>query len=253
MSDSVALHPIRAVVFHASDTGQSVAMDHPIALDPETGTAMLREGSPMSRAAIGRMVDDLADGAGPQRATVLPECLLAWTRNVMAWWRPTQRRPILFETKTPLDEISGKHVTHPALLFVARPPADERARLFVYALADPLSHTLVPSNARPSGETLLWRAPYFNVYDSGFMCEGSVSLPVSATPADIDDWEHVWWDTPFAHTNAKARELCKHTDGHDGLWRGQVKANNFPVDTLVPALSRETHQQITLEEAINLP
>jgi len=162
---------------------------------------------------IGRdLILDLFKGLDsvPQERFVLPERCLCWEANMLAWWRPAGRRRIFFKAQNDaLNALSGHEVMHPPLLFRARD-----GELAVWALAQ---------DKRPTAETTLCRAPYFNVYDSGLMCTGSVSLPRQLRPDEIDKWEECFFGSNFAHGNAQG--VVNHPKSHTGYWTMLSKGN----------------------------
>ncbi len=198
-------------------------------------------------ASVNEMLQMSAAGAGGMteefRRRILPDTVLCCEWGVVAWWVPSHRRPLYFETGTSLDQelTPNTPLLHPPLVFVGRP-----GRLTVFALAE---------NARPNGASELMRAPYFNLYAHGSMCPGKVPLPKFATPNQISAYEAAFWDSSFVHTNARGagEELTLHPDGHHGLWREMAKSKIevWPGEKyLSPVMQGADH--LTLEAAINM-
>lgn len=166
------------------------------------------------------------------RRTVLPACVLYADSTRLAWHRPALRRPIWFNTKDKAfnAELDGATVLHPALLFLAGPG------LSIYAL---------PSDDRPTADTVLCRAPYYNLYEHGGMCAGDTRLPERISVADLALWETAFYDTRFTHPNIHGNtKLTAHKGGHDGLWRDMRTGGVFPPEHLVPLKK-------TLQEALD--
>jgi PRTRC genetic system protein B len=186
---------------------------------------MLMPGVPLTTEAMNEIYKKLA-GAQKVSRSLAPENLLCCEAGRLIWWTPSARRLIFFDTgnKKFDNEVGGKEVLHPALLFVA-----EERTLFVFALK---------SNARPNGKTPLFAAPYFNLYERGAMCAGSGRVPTGCNAKDIPAWEKLFFETNFSHTNRDARKLCRHPGGHDGLWREMARTRNapktFPAKYLTP-------------------
>lgn len=146
----------------------------------------------------------------PQERFVLPENVLAWESSMLCWWRPAGRRIIFFSTQNDaLNAISGQEVMHPPLVFRAQP-----SNLSVWALGQ---------DKRPTEQTELYRAPYFNIYGNGQMCTGSVRLPEQPQPNNIPQWEECFFGSNFAHGNTQA--LTTHPKGHTGYWKMLSKQN----------------------------
>ena len=175
----------------------------------ETGNPpRLGPASPVGRDLIFNLFKGLDNVA--QDRFVLPENCLCWEANMLAWWRPAGRRRIYFAANNDaLNALSGQEVMHPPLVFRAR-----EGELSVWALAQ---------DKRPVAETTLCQAPYFNVYDSGLMCTGSVSLPRQLRPDEIDKWQECFFGSNFAHGNAQ--EVVRHPKSHTGYWTALSKPN----------------------------
>ena len=146
----------------------------------------------------------------PQERFLLPENCLCWEAPTLVWWRPAGRRRIFFAPQNDtLNALSGGEVMHPPLVFRAQP-----GRISVWALKH---------DRRPGLDTILCRAPYFNVYDSGLMCNGSVRLPDHPQPDNIPLWEKCFFGSNFAHGNAQG--VTSHPKGHTGYWVAMSRAN----------------------------
>jgi PRTRC genetic system protein B len=156
---------------------------------------------------------------------VLPERLLYWDAALMLWWLPEQSRPLFFRSEKAFTEaMAGKPVPHPPLLFMARPGS-----LHLYALA---------KNERPTASTVLYQAPYYNIWSGGHMCRGNVSLPDALVPGEIEKWEELFFQTNFTHSNAGAR--CAFKGGHNALWKklagAKAKKPAFRAEWLLPQM-----------------
>ena len=155
---------------------------------------------------------------------ILPAAVLVADSDLLVWHRPALRRPIIFQTqdKQLNADVSGRPVLHPPLLFVGRP-----GKIAVYALTGP---------ERPVADTPLFRAPYFNLYATGSMCEGNVPLPPAPTPTDdtLAGYEAAFYDSAFVHTNLGNSNIIKWSSGHAGFWRDMKSTVHFPNQALIP-------------------
>lgn len=151
----------------------------------------------------------------PQKRTLLDERLLFCDNTRLLWWSVGRRRPMRFSTadKAFNDDVSGKPALHPTLLFLARP-----GNLYVFALEEP---------RRPRPSTLVFTAPYCNLYSGGHMCNGNVKLPTSLDASAIDAWEEIFFDSAFTHSNL-SQKLTAHEGGHNALWREMVQPSVQP-------------------------
>jgi PRTRC genetic system protein B len=170
--------------------------------------------------------------------SILPECVLSIDQSLLCWFRPAQHKPIFFATqKKGFDaKMSGKTALHPPLVFAARP-----GRLSVWSLG---------SSWRPTADSALYQAPYFNVYADGSMCAGTSPIPKTAELNDIDGFEAALYGSAFTHTNMGNKEITSHPKGHAGLWDELVHTHHrvFPFHFLLPAKS--SGNPLTLGEAI---
>lgn len=202
------------------------------------------QGRCLTRQDIESLVKEIRNEKDSVRSVLPPE-LLCLDGGLMAWFRPSQVRPIYFKTRD--DKFSAamnnQSVIHPALLFLAT-----GGSLSVYAL---------DSNDRPLNDTRLFIAPYFNMYDSGRMCQGNARYPDQLSLESLPVWESAFWDTQFTHSNYGKTTLTTHPDGHDGLWRCcrytvlDGLQPPFPVEYLSPAMASKD-RQLTVRDAMSL-
>lgn len=189
----------------------------------EVRDRQLGPGQPITRAAV----ESLAQALGRNLAAGwLPPQIVSLGFGKMAWFCPAGRRRIWFkadgrfnggaETEhkdTPkVTKLNGKFAQHPPLLFVA---SDHR--LAVFALT---------RNERPQANTVLHRAPYWNLWESGEMCAGNRAMPAAPMPSAIAQYEAAFFDSAFSHTNIT--KLCTHPGGHTGLWQELTRVKRAP-------------------------
>ncbi|MDA3613532.1 PRTRC system protein B [Polluticaenibacter yanchengensis] len=107
----------------------------------------------------------------------------------------------------------------PSMLWIA-----ERNRLSVFAIG---------SNRRPTEKTKLYNAPFFNVYEDGSVCMGTVDIRIKRT-ASLDEftntWESYFFNSYFSH-------LMENYNPVKGncvtLWESLVNSNEaFPMEIL---------------------
>ena len=110
----------------------------------------------------------------------------------------------------------------PALIWLA-----ERDSLYVFAVKD---------SERPTPETELFQAPFFNVWARGQICIGSAQRPSESSASDPKAWEAMFWSSRFTHPNFK--EKNRLIDGIDPyeFWSQMLndETPQFPLDRLVP-------------------
>jgi PRTRC genetic system protein B len=158
---------------------------------------------------------------------LLPERVLSVSLARMAWWCPAGRRRIWFNPASKNEEglvkLNGKVVAHPNLLFCAG--GRRYGGLRVLAMAD---------CARPTLQTKLFRAPYWNLDGDGHMCEGNVKMPDIISPSMVDKYEKAFFESSFSHSHW-GHQITTHPKGHLGLWQEMVRAKSFPPKYLLPS------------------
>lgn len=239
LAEGTRLELTHALLLYTAATRQ-MATIHKVA-GVEEGPLTILPGECLTREAIEEILTTIQK-APTGRQILPPEVLCA--SGVLCWWKPALRAPIFFNTskKAFNETMSGSEVLHPPLVFLAKP-----GRLQIFALQQ---------NERPTAQTTLCRAPYYNLYggsfsDEGAMCRGNVRLPEVCLSRDIPIWEGAFYETNFTHSNLHGREITRHKGGHDGLWceaKGWAEQLNTLPDIhnwyLIPLKQ-------TLEEVVN--
>ena len=152
------------------------------------------------------------------QAEFLPESVLARTERLIAWWTPPQKRPMFFgTTQGDMDGVNGAIFPQPALVWLA--------------MDHSLSIRALKENHRPAADTKLCVAPYWNVYDTGSVCLGSMRAPDTSTVASIPQWEQSFYESEFTHGNVG--RLTRHPGGFEGLWKELAGNEEFPIDSLI--------------------
>ncbi|MBZ5490274.1 MAG: PRTRC system protein B [Acidobacteriia bacterium] len=171
-----------------------------------------------------QMLADLMTGLGGSAPIeILPERVIVRTADTIVWWAPSRQRTMFFSDRgadATLQKLNGKRYPHPPLLFKA-----SGSHLSIRALA---------VNERPNAESLLYIAPYWNCYDNGAVCTGSMRIPREKSIAAIDAWELGFFQSEFTH----AAGTVKHTSyrgGLLGLWQYAMGKDRFPIRYLVKA------------------
>lgn len=164
----------------------------------------------------------MAEMGQSQLVEILPENVIARTADVVVWWSPAQVRTMFFSDRggdKTLQKLNGKRYPHPPLLFRA-----SGSHLWIRALR---------RNKRPKADTKLCMAPYWNCYDNGSVCTGTMGIPQQKSVAAAVDWEHSFFNSAFSH----AAGVTKHTRYPDGLlamWKVLRGKRRFPPQYLVP-------------------
>lgn len=162
----------------------------------------------------------LAAGLGASvAAEILPEHVLARTQELIVWWSAAQRRLMFFgEGNEETKKLNGKMYPHAALVFMI-----QKRELFVRALAE---------DRRPTADTRLKSAPYWNTDSQGRVCIGSMRVPEDVSTSSLSGWEDAYFASEFTHPSG-AVQLTTHPAGFLGLWSSLAGRNRrFPVKFL---------------------
>jgi PRTRC genetic system protein B len=144
--------------------------------------------------------------------------VLARTERLIAWWTPPQKRPMFFgTTQGDMAGMNGAIFPQPALVWLA--------------MDHSLSIRALKENRRPTADTRLCVAPYWNVYDIGSVCLGSMRAPDASTVASIPQWEQSFYESEFTHGNVG--RLTRHSGGFEGLWKELAGKEEFPTESLI--------------------
>lgn len=162
---------------------------------------------------------------------MVPHNLLYIAPNTVAWWTPTSKRRVWFQKSEDCPVEGTAEIVHPGLIFITTP-----GDWAVFAFID--------NGQRPDANTMLYKAPYFNIDDRGSICAGNTTLPPHAGPDSIGAFESAFFQSRFTHPNDE--DLVRY-EGHSiALWTAQLAHPD--INLLVPEhfVSREE----TLEQAI---
>jgi len=92
----------------------------------------------------------------------------------------------------------------------------------------------IKGKTKPAGKTVLYHAPYFNIYQNGNVCMGTVSINIDRQTALEDfmaQWESYFFGSYFSHS------IGGHSNSKMNivqLWQGQSGAGqDFPQDVLI--------------------
>ncbi len=209
---------LKCAVMIYTDASTAFATVHEARVDSR-GSPYLAPGRSLTTAFLRR----LSQGLGTSTPTeVLPECVLARTPDMIAWWTRVKFRVMFFGGQEKgARGLNGHLYPHPPLVFKVR-----GRELFVRALAE---------NMRPTAETQLKTAPYWNTDSRGSVCAGTMTIPDQLTTDSISAWEDAYFGSEFTHPFGAVR-LAKHRRGFVGLWTSlKDKDRSFPTGVLTDA------------------
>jgi PRTRC genetic system protein B len=92
----------------------------------------------------------------------------------------------------------------------------------------------VKGSRRPTPQTPLFQAPYFNVDAQGRICQGNVPVPEGTAVEKIEAWNDAFFRSFFTHPNV-AGKLVRYRGGSYAFWRDLLDQRfaRFPGRVLV--------------------
>lgn len=206
----------QAVLIYKGASDSALATVHQV--EDVDGEPVILAGQAMTPRAAIRLARALTKGIA--HGGFLPETVLYTDGDLLLWWVPPARRHIMFRAPELGAPERGEVVPHPGLVFAASSSIWK-----VWA---------VKGKARPTLQTALYKAPYFNVWEGGDICRGNVPVPDGTTAEKIDAWNTAFLQSFFTHPNGKGK-LVRYRGGAYAFWRdmldGRFKA--FPGRVLI--------------------
>lgn len=213
------LNLTKAVLIYSGGHGQGYATVHEAISGPNLAQPSLSAGVPVTKSALVALMNDLGSA---ESYGFLPANVLAVGRNHLVWWSPPQKRTIWFKAQAPIGVRCGTTV-HPGLVF-----AVIDGNWAIYA---------VKGTERPTADSHLFQAPYFNVWESGQICTGNVVLPDLSSVERMAAYESAFFGSYFTHPNImKKGRLTRFRGGPFALWNSLLKRPRkvFPENSLAP-------------------
>jgi PRTRC genetic system protein B len=163
----------------------------------------------------------LSDSAHKHGAAWVEPTLLAYGGGKTIWYSEPGKRAMFFKTNGSAGEKleASALLPVPGLVWMR-----ERESLYVYAFR---------GAKRPDYDTKLCQAPFFNVYDSGRVCEGTSIKPPDDAPNIA--WENAFFQSRFTHANVHARNRLIQGMEPLAFWTEMLRApkQTFPPKRLV--------------------
>lgn len=216
-------------LYRPNDAAQVIATIH----DVENG--IIGAGSLITRGACVDLAHSLLRVEGA--AEFLPPHILSMGLDHIVWHTKPGRRQMWFEAQAStlpkkadrdkLKAVNGETLPQPGLIFVAgRTNHDFR----VFA---------VDGAARPTPKTKLFRAPYWNISETGHLCHGSTPFPPHISAENTAAFEAAFFKSRFTHPTGTgpAAKLDQ-----PNLWTKLRRARSFPTSLLVPAIDCDRHR-----------
>lgn len=178
------------------------------------------------RAMTPSMSRSLASALGKEQLIggYLPGNVLMVDSEVVVWHAGPQIKHLAFKQsdvfpKRSLGNASGA-VPMPGTICVA---GRNKWAVFAYK-----------GHERPTPQTQLFQAPFYNVDQDGRVCVGNVTLPKSAGIDRIAAWNDAFFRSFFSHANYDG--VVDYPEDATGLWRTLLaaKKKRFPENVLKP-------------------
>ncbi len=184
----------------------------------------LMPGRLITQSDLDTLYQGLAQANTDQSTVWLDERVLAKGPDRMVWWTPPGKRPLFFRKSGDHKGTFDGSASCPLPSLVWMVTSDRG--LFVYASA---------SKVRPTKETQLYQAPFFNVWGIGQVCVGTAVRPGEAQAWDPEAWENFFFRSHFTHANfSEANRLIK-SKSPVKFWKDMVAnpPEDFPTRVLV--------------------
>ncbi|MGH9537068.1 MAG: PRTRC system protein B [Terriglobales bacterium] len=169
-----------------------------------------------------KMLSDLLAALGRSAPLeILPERVLVRTAEAIVWWIPACAQTMFFSDRgddAALKKMNGRAYPQPPLVFKA-----SGSHLWVRALIE---------NRRPTPDSPMQMAPYWNCYDNGVVCTGTMTIPPEKSVAAIDGWEKSFFQSEFTHAGG-VRKHTKYPGGLLAMWQALEGKKEFPPRYLV--------------------
>lgn len=210
-----------AVLIYTGGQGSAFATVHDVAeVDGEPTILAGKAMTPRAAISLARALSK-----GVSHGGFIPETVLYMDGDLLLWWVPPTKRHIAFRSLQISDTERGEVVPHTGLVFAASSK--------IWAV------WAIKGSHRPTPDSALFQAPYFNVWANGRICQGNVEVPNGTTAEKIDAWNAAFFGSFFTHPNVQ-KGLVKYRGGAYRFWKDMLdqKFDAFPERVLVPTKCR---------------
>ena len=208
----------KTILVYASKQN-TYATVHDVGLDAD-GRPFILPGKAATKEAIASIAKSLIKNV--RLGGYLPDNVLSVGVDSLVWWIRPQTKRVFFKC----SEFGGERTAetpHPGLVF--------------HVSGNDWSVYAVKGKDRPTPETELFLAPYFNVWSGGKICTGNVTTPGKTTEESIKGWTEAFFNSYFTHPNVHTpSKLVNYKGGSYAFWQSMLdgKHKNFPEKVLVP-------------------
>lgn len=211
-----------AILLYKCDKKVNFVSMHPVEyINDDLSKPYIGAGQPVSKMVLSKLIEDLNPSTFTQR-TILPENILSYDAEHIVWYTLPAKKQMWFRNEEFGGEVTA-NIDLPGLVFYV-----VNGTWYVFA------HKL---NKRPDADTSLFVSPFLNVWDSGKICTGNITVPKIVSPASTAAFEDAFFRSYFTHINIREKnKLVKHPGGPYKLWQqlitGEIK--KLPMKALVP-------------------
>jgi len=188
------------------------------------GRPQIGVGRPITESDLSLIYSGLSESRAPQPNIWLDSNILAKSTDRMVWWTPAQTRPMFFKKS---DRVAGTFTASgvcpvPAMVWMAI----QGRGLYVFATKEA---------SRPTQETVLHQAPFFNVWGRGLVCSGNAVLPAGNAAWEAKAWEQYFFGSKFTHPNFNVKDRLVLGVKATSFWKKMVEKPTaaFPEECLV--------------------
>ncbi|WP_298434863.1 PRTRC system protein B [Ottowia sp.] len=208
------------LLYHGRNSGALATVHEILTVD---GSPVIGAGRPMTAQAARQLAADLLQRVA--HGGFLPETVLYVHGDLILWWVPPASRHLVFRVDADHADAfggaeRGEAMPQPGLIFAA---SSRTWRVWA-----------VKGSRRPTPQTPLYQAPYFNVDAAGRICQGNVPVPEGTTVEKIASWNDAFFRSYFTHPNV-AGKLLRYRGGSYAFWRDMLDQRfaRFPERVLV--------------------
>ncbi|MBB4807170.1 PRTRC genetic system protein B [Chryseobacterium defluvii] len=224
-------HPVSAlVIYQTKDDDKDTYVEH-FDMDKDGNPI---NAHPLSEREAKIFAKSLTTEKEKSKAFLKPESILP---THVLYINPTEKGSVIWYTKakkvklffTESLEIPNGIAHTPPMLWMA-----SKQHLTVFALT---------SDKRPTEKTVLYHAPFFNVYENGSVCMGTVNIDIKNS-ASVEEficaWESYFFNSRFSHlnhnpTNSNCVNLWKELMDTDKIFPKEIlKKTNKTLKNLLP-------------------
>lgn len=208
------------LIYKSKSSGQAYASVHDV--QEITGKPVIRPGVPLTEEGYLSLVGSLKPEDKPV-VQWMDKSILAKGMDRVVWWKPPGTQPLFFKMSPAVEGTFTGHAlcALPGLVFMVM-----NKRLFVYAFK---------GDQRPTPETQLHQAPFFNVWAKGEVCSGNAIKPEEANRLNPVEWEKFFFGSNFTHPNFREKDRLLLGVDPIKYWKKQLQnpRAKFPEKHLV--------------------